>query len=178
MMMAGMVRNVRLSIRRLMRTPGFTFVTIGVLALGIGANTALFSALRGALLSTPPYPETERIVLVDLLLESAAGDPADTMGWSYPKFELGRRELESVESLAGYNASTLTLTGVGPASRLAVEYVTPTYFEILGVTPDVGRLLTPDEEAPAEAPVVLLSHALWTGRFGGDFLWKGPAGSA
>lgn len=168
MMMGGIVRDVRHAVRRLVRTPGFTLVTIAVLALGIGANTALFSALHGALLSTPPYPDTRRIVLVDLLLESAAGQPADTMGWSYPKFELGRRELESVESLAGYNASTLTLTGVGPAERLAVEYITPAYFEILGVTPDVGRLLTPDEEAPADAPVVLLSHALWTGRFGGD----------
>jgi predicted permease len=168
MMMDGLAQDIRAALRRLGRSPGFTFVTTAVLALGIGANTALFGALHAALLATPPYPDVDRIVTVDLLLESRAGAPADTMGWSYPKFELGRAELGSLETLAGYAPSTLTLTGTGPATRMAVEYVTPAYFTLLGVRPAAGRLLVPAEEAPAEAPVALLSHDLWADRFARD----------
>ena len=166
--MDGIVQDLRLAARRITRAPGYAFVVVSVLALGIGANTALFSALNAALLSTPPYPDAERIVLVDLLLEQRAGEPADTMGWSYPKFEMGRAELDSFESLAGYVRSTVTLTGAGPASMLSVEYVTPGYFPILGVRAAAGRLLVAAEEAPADAPVALLSHPLWVERFGAD----------
>jgi putative ABC transport system permease protein len=165
---SALINDVRLAARRLARTPGFTLVTIAILGLGIGANTALFSALEAALLRTPAYPDPERIVLVDLLLESRAGEPADTMGWSYPKFELGRSEIASVAPVAGYSLSTVTLSGNGPPTRLNVEYVTPAYFDVLGARPELGRLFTPEEEAPAAAPVVVLSHALWRDRYGAD----------
>lgn len=75
MMMDGIVQDLRLAARRIARAPGFAVVTVSVLALGIGANTALFGALEAALLSSPPYPEADRIVLVDLLLEERAGAP-------------------------------------------------------------------------------------------------------
>jgi putative ABC transport system permease protein len=167
-MMNGLFQDARLAVRRLARTPVFTVVTVSALAVGVGANTALFSALHAALLSRPPYPDIDRIVLVDLLLQSRAGVPADTMQWSYPKFEHGRGQLESLEAVAAYGPGTLTLTGAGPAARVSVEYVTPAYFDILGASPATGRLLSPAEEAPATAPVALLSHALWAARFGGD----------
>jgi predicted permease len=167
-MWGAFVHDVRLAVRRLARTPGFTLVIVSILALGIGANTALFSALEATLLRPPPYPDAERIVLVDLLLESRAGEPADTMGWSYPKFELGREALGSLDVIGGYSLASITLSGGGPATRLNVEYVTPAYFEVLGARPLLGRLFTADEEAPADAPVVVLSHRLWHDRFGSD----------
>lgn len=164
----ALIDYIRLAARRLARTPGFTLITVTILGIGIGANTALFSALEAALLRTPAYPDPDRIVLVDLLLESRAGEPADTMGWSYPKFELGRSEITSVAPIAGYSLSTITLSGDGPAARLNVEYVTPAYFDVLGARPELGRLFTPEEEAPAAAPVVVLSHGLWRDRYGSD----------
>lgn len=90
------------------------------------------------------------------------------MGWSYPKFELGRAALGSLDVIAGYSLGSITLSGGGPATRLNVEYVTPAYFEVLGARPLLGRFFTADEEAPADAPVVVLSHRLWRDRFGSD----------
>jgi predicted permease len=168
MMMEGFIQDMRLALRRLIRTPGFAVVAVTVLALGIGANTALFTALKSALLSKPPYPDPDRIVLVDMTLVMQAGMPEDTMPWSYPKFEMGRAELASFESLAGYNGMTVTLTGVGNAGRISAEYVTPAYFQILGVAPAAGRFFSPEEEAPSEAAIAVLSHDLWTDRFGAD----------
>jgi hypothetical protein len=101
MMMDGLIHDLRLAARRLVRTPGLTIVIVTLLGLGIGANTALFSALEAALLATPPYPAVERIALVALLLEPRAGAAPETLTWSYPKFELARRELSSFEQLAG-----------------------------------------------------------------------------
>lgn len=167
-MMGGLASDVRLALRRLARSPGVTFVTISVLGLGVGANTALFSALEAALLGAPPYPDADRIVLVDMLLQSRADAPADTMPWSYPKFRIAREQLGSLDVLAGYAPGTVTLTGAGPASRLGVEYVTPAYLEVLGARPELGRLLSRDEEAPAVAAVALLSHDFWVSRLGGD----------
>ena len=168
MMLGSLAGDTRLALRRLARTPTVTFVTVSVLGLGVGANTALFSALEAALLGAPPYPDADRIVLVDMLLQSRADAPADTMPWSFPKFEMARDQLGSLDVLAGFAPGTVTLTGAGPASRLAAEYVTPTYLEVLGARPGLGRLLSRDEMAPSVAAVALLSHDLWVSRFGAD----------
>jgi len=166
--MRALFEDVRLAARRLARSPGYAAVVVTVLALGIGINTALFTALRGVLLRPSPYPDADRLVLVDLLLESRAGAQADTMPWSYPKFEMARAALVGVEELTGYALSTVTLTGAGDPTRIGLEMVSAPYMRLLGVRPVVGRSFSGDEEPPAEAPVLVLGHALWQSRFGGD----------
>lgn len=166
--MGGFGQDVRLAARRLRRRPGLAVVVVAVLALGIGANAALFSALKAVLLSSSPYRDADRLVMVDLLLEQRAGAAADTMPWSYPKFASVRERLRSVESLAGFVVQTGALTGVGEAARVGVEYVTPAYFEVLGIRAHAGRTFGMGEEVPAPAAVALLSHGVWTSRYGGD----------
>jgi predicted permease len=164
----GFRQDIRLAMRRLRRTPGFTVVVVFVLALGIGANASLFSALNAVLLARPPYPDAERIVSVDLLLSSRADAPQDTLSWSYPKFDMARSALRGIETLAAYAPRTGTLTGGGGAARIGLEFVTPSYFTLLGTQPVVGRVFMSGEEYPAPGAVAFLSHGIWTSRFGAD----------
>ncbi len=166
--MNGLGQDLRFALRRLGRTPGFTVLAVLVLALGIGANASLFSALNAVLLEKPPYPEAERMVVVDLLLSPRAGAPRDTFPWSYPKFEMARAALSGVDVLAAYAARTGALAGEGGAARIGVEIVTPSYFEVLGTRPAVGRVFGRGEEFPAAGGVALVSHGFWLTRFGGD----------
>lgn len=166
--MSGMAQDVRLAMRGLGRTPGFALLVILMLALGIGANTSLFSALKATLPTSSPYPGADRLVTVDLLFQKVGGAPADTAPWSYPKFGVARQSLTLVDPIAGYASQTGTLTGEGGASRIGVEYVTPAYLGLLGVRPVAGRGFDATEETPNPALVALLSHNLWQSRFGGD----------
>lgn len=167
-LLGGVTQDVRNALRRLGRSPVSTFVIVIVLALGIGANTTLFGALGAALLEQSPYPESERLVSVDLLLQVRPDAPADTFTWSYPKYVHARQAMTTVESLAAYGTRTATLTGAGDPVRLGVEYVTPVYFELLGVRAIAGRVFGAGEEYPAANASVLLGHDLWRTRFGGD----------
>ncbi|MFW6078494.1 MAG: ADOP family duplicated permease [Gemmatimonadota bacterium] len=161
--------DVRDAWRRVRSRPGFAAVVVLVLGLGIGANATLFSALEAALLKSAPYPDADRLVIADLLTTSSeAGSPADTLQWSYPKYEAASEALRSVERLAAYRPQTGTLTGVSAAERIGFEYVSPSYFELLGVRPVVGRSFTGAEEDPGAAAVALLGHGLWQRRYGGD----------
>lgn len=163
----GMARDLRFALRRLLRAPGFTLVSVAVLALGIGANTALLGALRAALLQPPPYPEPERLVVADLLV-GPPGEVPDTLPWSWPKFEAVRESMDVLAAAAGFMPRNVTLSGPDDAVRMDVELVSPAYFGLLGVDARRGRLLAPDEEPPAAARVVVLGHHTWTDRFGGD----------
>lgn len=162
--------DVRLAARTLARTPGFSLAAILVLALGIGANTAIFSAVKAVLLTPAPFPAPEELVFLDLSDSSTVeAGPPRAAAWSYPKYRL----LEDAESrvadpVAGFARRNLTLTGAGDAVLLNVEVVTPDYLEVLGIPPIQGRDFE-DGDDDAEAPhTVLLAHSLWTERFGSD----------
>jgi predicted permease len=166
--MSGLLEDVRLAGRRLLRSPGFSAVTVLLLALGIGANTALFGALTQALRGAGRYPAADRLVMVDMMLARNADSAPDTFPWSYPKFDLVRPQMRSLAATAGFAVRMGTLTGAGDATRLAAEVVSPVYFDLLGVAPLLGRPFTDAEEPPAPGAVAILGHALWTERFGGD----------
>lgn len=166
--MRGFRQDVRYALRRLGRSPAFTFLAVLLLALGIGANASLFSALHAVLLARPPYPDAERMVSVDLLLGQRAGVPQDTMVWSYPKFVMARDALGGIEHLAGYSPRTATVTGDQGAARIGVEFVTPSYFGLLGTRPAVGRVFGTGEEWPEPGAAAILAHGFWTTRYGGD----------
>lgn len=161
--------DVRVAARTLRRSPGFVVAAVGVLGLGIGVNTALFSAVRATLLVDPPFPEHERLVVLSLSDSSTArpGPPRD-FPWSYPKFRLLAGMDLPLEQAAAYARRSVTLTGAGDAAYLTAEFVTPGYLEILGATPVAGRAFFAAEDEEGAPLVVVLGHALWRERFGAD----------
>jgi predicted permease len=164
-----MTLDLRVAARTLRRSPGFALGAVVILAVGIGMNTALFSAMRATLLTDPPYPEHERLVVLDLMESSTARPgPPRAFPWSYPKFRM-LRELElPLESSAAYAGRSFTITGAGAASSAAGEYATAEYFDVLGVTPAVGRFFTASEDEEGAPAVVVISHGFWEDRLGAD----------
>ena len=164
--MRGILHDVRYAVRLLLRAPGFAAVVVLTLALGIGANTAIFSAVYGVLLKPLPYAAPERLVTVwqDM---TARGGPAKE--WTTPGNFVdlaARRDLfESVTAVRGWQP---TLTGLGDPESLAGEQVTWEYFGAFGVVPSAGRLFAAEDDVPDAARVAVLSHGLWMRRFGGD----------
>lgn len=162
--------DVRVAGRSLGRAPGFAAAAVLVLALGIGVNTAVFSALRATLLEPPPFADHERIVVLDLTDSSTVhAGPPRAFPWSYPKFRAFQEDRSlPLETSAAYARRPFTLTGAGDALYLFGEAVTPSYLGILGVVPVVGRDFRPEDDEEGAGMMALLAHALWVERFGGD----------
>jgi hypothetical protein len=143
-----MLQDLRYSARTLLKTPGFTAVAILTLALGMGANTAIFSAVNAVLLRSLPYAEPDRLVFVAELL---GGGPMPT---SYPNFLDWRAQQSVFEKLAAYGADDFNLTGLERAERVSGELVSDDYFELLGVPAIKGRTFLPEENSkPGASPV-------------------------
>ncbi|MEK9507288.1 ADOP family duplicated permease [Gemmatimonadota bacterium Y43] len=166
-MFSDLRMDLKVAGRSLRRAPGFTLAAVAILALGIGANTALYSAIRGALLTPPPFPEPDRIVLLDLT-ETDGGPEAEPFPWSYPKFRVLSEAELPLEASGAYSVRNLTLTGAGDATVVPVEIATPDYFEVLRARPVRGRAFAATDDTEGAALVALLSHAEWEGRFGSD----------
>ena len=156
-------QDVRYSLRMLGKNPGFAAVAILTLALGIGANTALFSVVNGVLLRPLPYPQPDRIVV---LSENTAN--FDSSSISYPNFLDWQRSNSTFSSIAAYRSDDFSITGRGEAERVRVGMVSAGFFEILGVTPAHGRLFTSEEDRLGTTPVAILSAGLWERKFGAD----------
>jgi putative ABC transport system permease protein len=147
----------------LLKSPGVTIVVIIALALGIGANTAIFSVVNAVLLRPLPYDEADRLVLLN-----EKSPVLDDMSISYPNFTDWRNQNQSFEKIGVYNRASYNLTGAGEAERLVTGQVSADLFSVLRVNPLHGRVFTNEEDKPGGAPVVLLSYALWQRRFGGQ----------
>lgn len=162
--------DLKVAARSLWKAPGFSVAAVVVLALGIGANTVVFSAVRSTLLTPPPYPDPDELVLLELTDSSTTrAGPPRAFPWSYPKFLVLEDEAAlPVESAAAFAVRSVTLTGSGNAQRLSAELVTPGYFGILGAIPSVGRAFSDDDNTLESSPVTILGHGLWVDRFGGD----------
>ena len=150
--------------RALRKRPGFTLTAVVTLALGIGANTALFGVLRGVLRRPFPYHEPGRLVQ---LLGQREGDPLGSGNVSYPNLHDLEREVGGLGSVAGLSSWRPALTGDEP-EVLAGATVSWDYFGVLGVNPAVGRFFLSEDEGEGREPVVVISHGLWTRRFGED----------
>ena len=150
------------ALRMLWKNPGFTAVAIITLALGIGANTALFSVVNGVLLNPLPYFQSDRLVAV---YSRTYDDPKFSI--SYPNFLDWGRENRSFSSLAAYRSDDFNLTGMGEPERVPAEMVSATFFPLLGVNPVMGRTFLPEEDQLGAAPVALIGSGLWNRKFGG-----------
>src|ERR1044072_5120907 len=163
-LLTGFRHDLRFAMRMLLKNPGFTIVTVTALALGIGANTAIFSVVNAVLLRPLPYKEPERLVMVweDA---SKSGHPRDTL--SAANFIDWRNQNQVFESMAAITDESFNLTGSGDPERLEGLRVSASLFPLLGVEPQLGRVFTAAEDQPG-SKVVLLSYGLWQRRFGGD----------
>ncbi len=167
---SGLGADVRIALRGMRRSPSFTLAAVAVLALGLGANATVFSALRVVILTPAPYPELDRLVFVDMVNEHVGRGERRVMTWSYPKFDaLVEAENRLIDPVSGYVNRSGTLTGLGPATRVAYELVSPSYFQTLRITPLVGRTFAREEgDLSGRHQVTVLSHELWRSRFAGD----------
>ena len=160
-----MMQDIRLGFRMLRSQPSFTVVAVLALALGIGATTLIFSVVNAVLLRPLPLSEAERVVRLG---EAHNGSEITTAQFSYANFlDLGA-QTETLESIAASRFSFATLTDNGEPEQVAGTMVSANYFATLGATPLRGRVFTQAEDQPNAAQVVMLSHALWISRFGGD----------
>jgi putative ABC transport system permease protein len=164
--MDSLIKDVRYGFRSLLKRPGFTAIALIALALGIGANTAIFSLVNAIVLQPLPFPESDQLVWVYGNIRNASNrasvSPADFLDF--------RAQNKTFEQFAA--STTLpqfrNLTGGGEPERLTASVVTGNYFQTLGVAPALGRGFTPENEKPGQDQVTVLSHELWQKRFGGD----------
>jgi putative ABC transport system permease protein len=161
--MSTFFRDLRYGARMLLRTPGLTFVVILALALGIGANTAIFSVINAVLLKPLPYDQPDH-----LLFLNERSPVLDEMSISYPNFTDWRNQNHVFEKIGVYNRNSYNLTGYGEAERILTGQVSADLFSALHANAAIGRVFTNEEDKPGANPVVVLSYALWQRRFGGQ----------
>jgi hypothetical protein len=159
-----LAQDVRYALRTLRKSPGFTIVAVLTLALGIGANTAIFSVVQGVLLAPLPYSEPERLVFVwqnNLTLKHIISD-------SYPDFLDWQRNARSFRQMTAFDWQDRDLTSPGTPEHINGKLISSGFFGTLGVEPILGRDLSPQEDKPGGAPVVIISNRLWRDRFAGS----------
>jgi hypothetical protein len=159
----NLIQDMRYALRLLRKNPGFTAAVILTLALGIGANTAMFSVVEGAVLAPLPYREPDRLVMV---FESNLRFPQDSI--SYPNFQDWQRNAGSFQQMAAYMWQGYDLTNPGTPEHLDGKEVSSGFFSTLGVELALGRDFSPQEDRRGGAPVVIISNRLWRTRFAGS----------
>ena len=160
--MDTIIKDIRYGIRGLSKRPGFTVVAVLTLALGVGANSAIFSVLNAVLLRPLPYLDPDRIVRIDET-EGKGG-----MGVSPPNLLDFQQQNHTFESIAGYTGGSLILTGAGEPLRVQNCAISADLFSVLGVKPLIGRSFSTEDEKPGNDHAALISYELWQRRFGGD----------
>lgn len=168
--MGNLIQDIRYGLRSLLRQPGFAIVAICSLALGIGANTAIFSVVNGVLLSPLPYPQPEQLVTLH-----QSKPNFDTGAIPYPNFRDLKKENTTFSAMAISRATGFSLIGAGEGERVNARLVSSEFFSVLGLPPLVGRTFMPGEDEAGAEPVALISEGLWQRKFGSapDVLHKG-----
>ena len=163
--MESVLQDLRYALRMLARNPGFAAVAIITLALGIGANTAIFSVVNATMLESLPFPNRDRLIMVwehsyKNGRERNVVNPGNFLRW--------RERSRAIRNMAMIVKNEINVTGAGEAERVASAIVSPSIFSITGIRPVIGRLFVPDEEKPGNEHVALLSESYWRSHFGGD----------
>src|ERR1043165_7123214 len=164
-MLETLRQDLRYGVRMLLKHPGFTFIAVLALALGIGVNTAIFSVVNAVLLRPLPYAEPERLAQ---LYEVNAQQGYDRFAFSLANFVDHREQQTGFEQMAAYFRRDANLTGAGEPERVQVAVVSASFFPLLRVQPLLGRGFLTEEETPGKHRVAVLSYGLWQRRFGAD----------
>jgi putative ABC transport system permease protein len=158
-------RDFRYALRQIARAPGLTLVTVLTLALGIGANTAIFSVVEGVLLRRLPYSHEDRLVHLG---KRGATSGADDLRFSVLELADYRQQSRALAAILEYHSMGFTLLGRDEPDEVQTGIVSANFFPELGIEPLLGRTFRPEEDQPGAPPVLVLSHAYWLRRFGGD----------
>ncbi len=164
-MLESLLLDVRFGARMLRKNPGFTCIAILTLALGIGANTAMFSIADAVLWRSMPYPHPGQLVVAG---EVSLKNPDNSWGVTYPTFRDWQSRSTTFEYLAAILYDSRILRDGPEPVRIAGAAVTYDYFEVMGVAPIIGRVISASDDTAAAPPVVVLSHRMWAERFGSD----------
>src|SRR5436853_5809520 len=163
--MGNLFQDVRYGLRTLLKSPGFTIIAVAALALGIGANTVIFSVVNTLRLLPLPFPQSERITSI-LVKDPETGSLQSA--YSYPNFEDVRDQNHVFEQVAAYYNTTAFLRIGDEPERLRGTYASADLFPLLGVNPVVGRTFSREEERPGAAGFIVLSYDFWQRRFNAD----------
>lgn len=158
----GLRRNLRLTLRSLRKSPGFVAIAIGIMGLGIGANTAIFSIVNAVLFRPLPYVAPDELVRV--FTTERGSDRAGAV--SYPDFRDFRSQTDVLQASAISTGAIVSLVGDGSAEAVFGEYMSSNFFSVAGLQPALGRLFVPGEDERGSAPVAVISHRTWARRFG------------
>jgi putative ABC transport system permease protein len=161
----GLLQDLRYAARTLLRRRGFTTVAVLTLALGAGANAAVFSAVHGALLASLPFPEPQQLVY---LFGSSPKRGVDLDVTSVPNYLDWQAQARSFSAVAAADGGSRNLTGDGEPEAVGIGFVSSEFFEVMRVPPALGRVFRPEEDDGEQPDVVVLGHALWQRRLGGD----------
>ena len=159
-----MLADLRFALRQLAKAPGFTLVAVVTLALGVGANTAIFSVIDAVLLHPFPYADSDRLLFIASNRQGQQG----FMPVTYPDYLEWKKDSRSFDGLAWASGRSYTLTGVTEPAAIRGAAVSASVWPLLGIAPQLGRPFTAAEDRPGADPVCVLSYATWQGRFGGD----------
>jgi len=163
--MQTLLQDLRYGSRMLFKAPNYTLIAILTLALGIGANTAIFSVINAVLLRPLSYEESDRLAV---LYETNLQQGRDDIGVSYPNFTDWRAQSQSFEQLAAFRSGGIIFTGKGEPARLQAAVVSADFFALLRVKPLRGRVFLPEEDKIGGPPVAVVSRAFWQSQFGAD----------
>ena len=158
--MTKFTQDLRFALRRLRKSPGFTFVAVLTLGLGTGANSAMFSIVNAVLLRPLPYRDPEKLVLL-----SEHWPQFPRLSLSYLNYRDWRDQSQSFEAVGAVRNSVMTMTGIPEAERVPTQNVTANIFDLLGLAPNLGRTFTAAEDKPGAPGVALISHSLWQRHF-------------
>ena len=158
-----LIQDLHFGLRMLRKSPEFTAIAVLTLALGIGANTTIFSLVYAVLLRPLSFPHAKQIVLIHGRTDQVARTPV-----SYPDFEDWRRQSQSFDGISAWAAQSINLTGQERPERLRGAFVSANFFDLLGVRAERGRTFLPGEDEPGKARVAVVNHSLWARRFGSD----------
>lgn len=161
--MDTLIQDLKFAARTLLRRPAFVAVAVITMALGIGANTAIFSVVNGVLLKPLPYPNPDRLMV---LAETSKEVPETAV--SYPDYLDWRAQSTVFEDIAVRMPAGFVFTGDGEPERIVGRWVSASFFPTLGIQPQIGRAFTEQEESPSAERVVVLGYGLWQRRYGGD----------
>ena len=163
--MGNLMLDLRSGWRALHSRPGYAFIAILALALGIGANTTIFSIVNAVLLRPLPYPNPDQLIWI---WETNPGNNIKTETVSIPNFVDWQTQNQSFEQLTAWGRNIVTLTGTGEPEQLSAAVVAANFFSTLGVSPAIGRTFVPEDNKPGAARAAIVSHDFWMRRFAGD----------
>ena len=161
--MDSIITDIRYALRWLRKNPGFTWLSVLMLTVGIGVNTAMFSVINTVLLTPLPYPEADRLVWMN-----ESGPDVANRWVSYPNFVDWRQRNQVFESMSTFRGWFMNVTGGDKPENINTRMVTSDYFKVMRATPFMGRDFTEEDDKPGAAPVVLISYPTWQQRFGAD----------